>query len=490
MTRDKNKMVEATVLRMEKDGKLKTPEISMAEAAGIPAEHMALGPLDGRYSQIGKKLAPYFSEYALVKNRVEVEVLWLQFLIENVYDCETLDSFYERIREIQSIYEDFSDEDFIKVKTWESKLNHDVKSVENFVADKLRNMGMEELVSFVHIGCTSEDINNTSYANMISRAMSEVWIPAAEKLIEGISMLAIEHAATPMLAHTHGQPATPTTVGKELTVYAYRLRQSLEHVTSVRIRAKFNGATGNYSAISVAFPNEDWAVLCKTFVEEYLGFDFNPVTTQIESHDYMCHIFDGIRHFNNILMDFNLDMWMYISMEYFKQIAVEGEVGSSTMPHKVNPIRFENSEANIGISNAIFMELSNKLPRSRMQRDLSDSSSQRNIGLAFGYSLQSIEQTTGGLKKVAVNEEELLDDLDNRWEILAEPIQTMLRKYGVPEAYNMLKKLTRGRVISKDDIQDFVKSLDMLSETDRATLLALTPRTYVGLAEQIVEAEL
>jgi adenylosuccinate lyase len=302
--------------------------------------------------------------------------------------------------------------------------------------------------------------------------------------------MAVEYADTTMLAHTHGQPATPTTIGKEFTVYVCRLRESLENIKSIKIRAKFNGATGNYAAISVAYPEENWPELSKLFVQKYLGLNFNPVTTQIESHDYICQLADAIRHFNNVLLDFDLDMWLYISMEYFKQIPVKNEVGSSTMPHKVNPIRFENSEANIDMSNAIFMALSNKLPRSRMQRDLSDSSSQRNIGLAFGYSIQAIEQTIGGLKKVAVNKEKISADLNGKWEVLAEPIQTMLRKYGIPDAYEQLKELTRGKSTTQEDIHKFIDSLEVLSDQDRHTLIALTPETYTGWATKIVKDNL
>lgn len=460
-------------------------------AENVSAKHFALGPLDGRYSQIGEKLAPYFSEYALVKNRVKVEVFWLKFLLENVNGSEILNAFdIARLPEIMSIYTDFSDASYVRVKKIESVTNHDVKSVELFVVEKLKEMGMDSLVSFVHIGCTSEDITNSSYANMISTAISEVWIPVAEQLIDKISEIAIDHADTAMLAHTHGQPATPTTIGKEMTVYSYRLKKSLENIKSIKACAKFNGATGNYAAISVAFPNENWPVLAKCFIEEYLGLEFNPVTTQIESHDYVCHILDGIRHFNNVLRDFDLDMWLYISMEYFKQIAVKTEVGSSTMPHKVNPIRFENSEANIKMGNGICSVLSDELPRSRMQRDLSDSSLQRNIGLAFGYSIQAIEQTIGGLKKVAVNTDKIFSDLDSKWEVLAEPIQTVLRKYGIPDAYNQLKELTRGKNISKESIHEFIKSLDVISDEDKSTLLKLTPSDYIGLAVKIVEDEL
>lgn len=451
-------------------------------------EAKALGPLDGRYAKIAKKLSPYFSEYALVKHRVWVEVYWLKFLLEHVEDCEIFDDFDTRkLPKVMSIYEKFSDDSYMRVKEIESVTNHDVKAVELFVGEKLKELGMDSLVSFVHIGCTSEDINNTSYAKMISKALTNVWVPAAMELIAVIASMAQKNLNTPMLAHTHGQPATPTTVGKELAIYVYRLIKSVENIQKIDATAKFNGATGNYAAISVAFPDEYWPELAQTFVEGYLKLDFNPVTTQIESHDYICHIADGIRHFNNVLLDLDLDMWMYISMEYFKQIAVKTEVGSSTMPHKVNPIRFENSEANIDMSNAILVALSNKLARSRMQRDLSDSSSMRNIGLAFGYSLQSIEQTIGGLKKVEVNEEKLLSDLEDRWEVLAEPIQTVLRKYGIPDAYNQLKELTKGKHISKEAIHEFINSLDMLSEKDKATLLALTPATYTGLAREIAE---
>lgn len=481
MTRDS----QTTTLRKDD---VNIPE---AVAESISAKHLALCPLDGRYSQISEKLAPYFSEYALVKNRVKVEVLWLIFLINTVNESDILDEVdCKKIPEIKAIYENFSYESFSRVKQIEQVTNHDVKSVELYVAEKLTEIGLGNLVSFVHIGCTSEDITNAAYATMISTAISEVWVPAAEKLIDSIFEIAVEHSETAMLAHTHGQPATPTTVGKEMTVYVKRLRDELENIKSIKACAKFNGATGNYAAITIAFPGENWPVLSKHFVENYLGLEFNSVTTQIEPHDYICRIADSIRHFNNILLDFDLDMWLYISLEYFKQLAVKSEVGSSTMPHKVNPIRFENSEANIDMSNAIFMALSNKLPRSRMQRDLSDSSSQRNIGMAFGYSLQAIEQTTSGLDKVAVNTAKIAADLESKWEVLAEPIQTMLRKYGIPDAYNQLKELTRGKSITKEAIQEFIKSLDVLTEEDKNTLLNLTPSTYVGLAPRIVNDEL
>ena len=450
-------------------------------------KYLAICPLDGRYSEIGETLAPYFSEYALVKSRVWVEVNWLVFLIENLEENKILNSFRENTSEILNISKKFSEENFIRVKEIENITNHDVKAVELFVDEKLKEKNMKKLISYVHIGCTSEDINNTSYANMIKEGLNKVWIPEAKKLIELLTEFSKNYADIPMLAHTHGQPATPTTVGKEFAIYVHRLKNSLNNVIEIKEKAKFNGATGNYAAISVTFPNENWEKLSKKFVEEKLELTFNPLTTQIEGHDYMCHIFDGIRHFNNVILDLVRDMWLYISKNYFKQIVIKNEVGSSTMPHKVNPIKFENSEANIDISNNILVGLSNKLPVSRMQRDLSDSSSQRNIGMGIGYSLQAIEQAISGLKRVEVNEEEISKALENNWEVLAEPIQTVLRKYGIPDAYDKLKELTRGKRISKEDIKEFINSLDVISNEDKENLLKLTPKNYIGHAEKLVK---
>lgn len=429
-------------------------------------ECLTLCPLDGRYSGVKDALGEYFSEYALVKYRVFVEIQWLKFLIENV-ESDVLAKFdLQDMDKLTTISSEFNYDSFARIKEIENTTRHDVKAVEYFIDEKVDALGFGYLQSFVHIGCTSEDINNTSYACMLKYGLKDVWLPKAKEFAAIIDKWAEEHSNDAMLAHTHGQPATPTTIGKEFKVYAYRFLSSIENVEAVKIKAKFNGATGNYSAILTAFPNEDWQVLAKKFVEEYLGLTFNPLTTQIESHDYTCHILDGIRHFNNVLVDFDVDMWLYISMEYFKQIPVKGEVGSSTMPHKVNPIRFENSEANIDMSNNICIALSNKLPKSRMQRDLSDSSSQRNLGLAFGYSLQAINETMNGLAKCVVNKDKLASDLNEKWEVLAEPIQTMLRKYGVPDAYDTLKALTRGKSISKEDILKFAESLDILSDQD------------------------
>lgn len=453
-------------------------------------ESMTLCPIDGRYAGIKDALAPYFSEYALVKYRVFVEIQWLKFLIENI-DNDILKRFDQsKMNQIEAIANDFDEAAFAKIKEIEATTRHDVKAVEYYIGNTLKEMGYDYLISFVHIGCTSEDINNTSYACMIKHGLKDVWLKKANEVVDAMNKWASEHSDDAMLAHTHGQPATPTTIGKEFKVYAYRFASSIENVENIQIKAKFNGATGNYSAILTAFPNIDWPSMAKRFVEEYLGLTFNPLTTQIESHDYTCHILDGIRHFNNVLMDLDVDMWLYISMEYFKQIPVQGEVGSSTMPHKVNPIRFENSEANIDMSNNICIALSNKLPKSRMQRDLSDSSSQRNLGLAFGYSLQAINETSNGLAKCVVNKDKLASDLNEKWEVLAEPIQTMLRKYGVPDAYDTLKALTRGKSISKEDILKFTESLDILSNQDRQTLIDMTPASYIGLADILAKIDL
>lgn len=453
-------------------------------------ECKTLSPLDGRYGKIKDALGDYFSEYALVKYRVFVEISWLKYLIDHVDTPVLNDAKKKDLSGVEKISSEFNYDSYKRIKEIEATTRHDVKAVEYYIDEQLKALGFEHLESFVHIGCTSEDINNTSYGCMIRDGLKNVWLKAAYDFAKTIDGLAVKYADIPMLAHTHGQPATPTTVGKEFKVYAYRFKCALEHIESIAIKAKFNGATGNYSAIGIPFPNIDWEKANKEFVEDYLGLTFNPLTTQIESHDYTVDILDGIRHYNNILMDLDVDMWLYISMEYFKQIPVKGEVGSSTMPHKINPIRFENSEANADFSNNICVALSNKLPKSRMQRDLSDSSSQRNLGLAFGYSLQAISETTGGLAKCVVNNEKLEEDLNEKWEVLAEPIQQMLRKYGIVDAYDQLKALTRGKNISQEAIMEFAKSLDVLSDEDRQTLLNMTPAGYIGQAANLAKKQL
>ena len=462
-------------------------DTSATGKATLDKKFMAICPLDGRYDKIEKMLWPYFSEYGLVKARVFVETSWLVHLIENI-STPILDSFDKRDAvEIEEIASSFDEAAFLRVKEIEGRTNHDVKAVEYYVDEKLEEMGYGELKSFVHFGLTSEDVTNLAYARILESFLREIYVPTLEGLIQDIGKKAIEYAGIPMLAHTHGQAATPTTVGKEFAVYVHRLTNECTSIENSIILGKINGATGNYSAMSFAFPEYDWEKLAKTFVEDVIGVWFNPVTTQIESHDYVVTILDTVAHINNIIRDFDLDMWAYISRGYFKLKKVDTEVGSSTMPHKVNPIDFENSEGNIKIGNPLCRAHSDELPRSREQRDLSDSTVQRNLGLCFGYAIQAILSTRKGLGKSVANEEAIAADLENNWAVLAEPIQTMLRKYGVPDAYEQLKALTRGREITKEDIHTFIQSLDMLSPYDKDRLLELTPSTYTGYASRIAE---
>lgn len=450
---------------------------------------LALSPLDGRYSAVSDQLREYFSEYALIRYRIGVEIFWLQFFLETV-EKENSDlkskkeMFDENCQYIIGIFEDFNVNEAMKVKEIEKLTNHDVKAVEYYIAEKLREKGLDDLISLVHIGCTSEDINNIAYATMMQDAKEEVLIPAINELISTISELCIKFMDVPMLARTHGQPATPTTLGKEFKVYEKRLKEQLVLLENSVDSGKFNGATGNYSAIKVAFPNINWPRKMEEFVC-WLNLDFNPITTQIESHDTTATFLQDLQHLNMILLNLDIDMWMYISINYFKQKVVKGEVGSSTMPHKVNPIKFENSEGNVYMANGIMTGIIDKLLRSRWQRDLSDSTVQRNVGLAFGYTLQVIKETINGLKRCEVNEAAISADLDDNWEVLAEPIQTMLRKYGISDAYEKLKELTRGKKITEEDIHSFVNGLDVLSEEDKATLLNLKPNNYIGYAEEI-----
>lgn len=478
-------------LRQKPDG---TVSIVGPVESYVPPEYLAIGPMDGRYRDTGEKLSPYFSEFALVKNRVKVEVLWLQFLLDNLRGksriLATAYSKFDATPNFIHLFEQFSYEDFFEVKKIEAETNHDVKSVELWVAQKVEEMGYPELRSFVHIGCTSEDITNPSYARMIRDAIEDVWYPKAEELIEMLEKMAEETKGIPMLAYTHGQPATPTTVGKEIFNTAYRLRQKMMQVSNMETMAKFNGATGNYAAISIAFPGEDWPCLARQFVKRYLDLDFNPVTTQIEPHDYIVEIAGYISHFNRICANLCMNMWIYISKEFFVQIPVKKEVGSSTMPNKVNPINFENGEANFRKSTADFEFLSEWLMSSRMQRDLRDSTLLRNLGTAFAHSLLGIERTIKGLKKVKVNEKVLKENLDGKWEVLAEAVQTVLRKHGIPDAYNRLKELTRGKNITKEALHEFIKSLDEIPECEREALLNMKPEDYTGFAEEIVEREI
>ena len=471
-----------------------TPNITASECGkdtsascgeSLDKKHKAICALDGRYSKIEDMLWPYFSEYALQKERVQVETLWLIFLIDNI-KIPALECFDDGdICNIEKISSLFNEDEFKRVKEIEHTTNHDVKACEFFVDEKLDEMGYGELKSFVHFGLTSEDVTNLAYASLIERFLRVVYVPTLEALINDLGKKAIKYAETPMLAHTHGQAATPTSVGKEFCVYVHRLSKEYNVIENSIILGKINGASGNYSAMSFAFPEYDWEKLAEEFVESVIGVWFNPVTTQIESHDYVATILDNVAHINNIIRDLDLDMWTYISRGYFKLKKKDNEVGSSTMPHKVNPIDFENSEGNIKIGNPLCRAFSDELTRSREQRDLSDSTVQRNLGLCFGYSVQAILSTMKGLSKSVVNEEAVAADLENNWAVLAEPIQQVLRKYSIPDAYDQLKKLTRGRSITKEDIHSFIETLDVLSAEDKERLLNLTPSTYTGYAERI-----
>ena len=430
---------------------------------------MELCPLDGRYADIKDLLSPYFSEYAYVRYRTIVEVRWLSYLIKEGIVTGTK----KDIQNILDIGNNFNIDSFNGVKEEESITNHDVKAIEYFIDKKLKVLGLDKLVSFVHIGLTSEDVNNTAYALMIKDFLNKMYIPKLEEFINKTNELSKEYKDIAFLAHTHGQPATPTTIGKEFKVYSYRLTNELDRLKKLEIKAKFNGATGNYSALSVAYRDIDVVKLCKKFI-----------TDELENHDYIINILDNIRHLNNIVLDLDLDMWLYISRGYFLLKVIKNEVGSSTMPHKVNPINFENSEANMEMANGMLVTLSNKLPKSRMQRDLSDSSALRNLGMAFGYSLQGIKETLKGLNKIMVNEELINNELANEWEVLAEPIQTVLRKYGIPDAYDKLKALTRGKKVTKEILDEFINNLD-ISDKDKKILKELKPSTYIGMANRL-----
>ena len=437
---------------------------------------LELCPLDSRYVDIKEMLSPYFSEYAYIKYRVFVEIKWLIYLIDNKLTIGDT-------KKIIEIYNKFDLDSFNKVKNQEKITNHDVKAIEYFIDKELENIDLSKLKSFVHFGLTSEDINNTAYALMIKDFLDNVYYLKINELLDYLKDLSLVYKNTGILAHTHGQPATPTTVGKEFKVYIYRIEEELKKLKSISIKAKFNGATGNYSAIHTVYRELDVESFCKNFIES-LDLTFNPLTTQIENHDYIVSIVDIIRHINNIINDLNLDMWLYISYGYFKLKVIGTEVGSSTMPHKVNPINFENSESNIETSNSLLMMLSNKLPKSRMQRDLSDSSTLRNLGIAFGYSMQGVKETLKGLNRVSINEEVITKELEENYEVLAEPIQTMLRKNNIENAYEKLKELTRGKKITKEILTSFVKNLD-IPTSDKEILLNLEPKNYIGIANKL-----
>lgn len=440
----------------------------------------AISPVDGRYGNKTIALRPIFSEFGLIRFRVEVEVRWLQQLSRHSQISE-VPAFSQNTNQfLDKIVNEFSEDDAQAIKNIERTTNHDVKAVEYFLKNKFAgNKELEAVLEFVHFACTSEDINNLSHALML-REGREVFLKDAESIINAIVKLAHDYADVPMLSRTHGQTASPTTVGKEMANVVARLRRQLAAVKKVELLGKINGAVGNYNAHLSAYPQIDWQANAKSFVES-LGLTWNPYTTQIEPHDYIAELFDAIARFNTIVIDFDRDIWGYISLGYFKQKTIAGEVGSSTMPHKVNPIDFENSEGNLGIANAIFGHLSEKLPISRWQRDLTDSTVLRNMGVGFGYSLIAYASTLKGISKLEINRTRLADDLDNAWEVLAEPIQTVMRRYNVEEPYEKLKALTRGNAITRELMLQFVETLEIPEEA-KVLLRNLTPANYIGNA--------
>ncbi|MCG7199369.1 adenylosuccinate lyase [Marinobacter pelagius] len=441
----------------------------------------AISPVDGRYGSKVSVFRSIFSEYGLIRNRVTVEIRWLQKLAAHPGITEVPAFSDEANSFLDKLVSEFSLEDAERIKEIERTTNHDVKAVEYFIKEKIAGVPeLHAVTEFVHFACTSEDINNLSHGLMLREGLDHGLLPGMEKVIDKLTELAREHAEQPMLSRTHGQTASPTTVGKELANVVYRLRRQLMQIREVEIMGKINGAVGNYNAHLSAYPQVDWAANAEEFIES-LGLDWNPYTTQIEPHDYIAELYDAIARFNTILIDLDRDVWGYISLGYFKQKTVEGEVGSSTMPHKVNPIDFENSEGNLGIANALFDHLAAKLPISRWQRDLTDSTVLRNLGVGFAHSLIAYEATLKGLGKLEINPTRLDEDLDHAWEVLAEPIQTVMRRYNIEKPYEKLKALTRGKAMTPEVIKNFVETLD-IPDAAKAELMALTPGNYIGNA--------
>ena len=442
----------------------------------------SISPVEGRYEKITQEIKEFFNEYNLIKYRVIVEIKWLEKIFE--YSKEFNINYTENdIEKLEEIIKEFNLEKAKRVKEIEETTKHDVKAVEYFLREEFKNKGIEKYNNLIHFACTSEDINNISYGIMIKNLRDNILVPNIDKLISTVKEKVKEYANIPMLSHTHGQSATPTTVGKELAIFVYRWDKILNKIKNEQITGKFNGAVGNFNAHLISYPNIDWIKISKEFVESF-ELEYNLYTTQIETHDNICMIFSEIKLFNNILLDFDNDMWMYISRNYFLQNNVKGEVGSSVMPHKINPINFENSMANIRISNGILSSFIDNLQISRMQRDLSDSSMIRNIGLAIAYTLISIKQTIIGINKLRVNKEFLEQELDNNPEILSEAIQTILRKNGNENGYELLKELTRGKKVKLEELRDFIQKLE-IDENDKERLLKLKPQNYIGLAEEI-----
>ena len=441
----------------------------------------AVSPVDGRYGRSTENLRPIFSEFGLIRHRVLVEVRWLQALAAHadISEVPALSEHADKL--LDAIVDKFSEDDAQRVKNIERTTNHDVKAVEYFLKEKIAgNTELEAISEFIHFACTSEDINNLAYALMLREARGQVLLPQMDEIIQSITTLAHHTAEMPMLSRTHGQPASPTTLGKEMANVVYRLRRQREQAVKIEILGKINGAVGNYNAHLAAYPEIDWPAFARHFVAG-LGLDWNPYTIQIEPHDYIAELFDAIARFNVILTDFARDIWSYISLGYFKQRTVAGEVGSSTMPHKVNPIDFENAEGNFGIANAIFDHLAVKLPVSRWQRDLSDSTVLRNLGVGVAHSVIGYTSLLRGIAKLEVHPDRLQQDLDATWEVLAEAVQTVMRRYGVEQPYEKLKALTRGKGISAESLQDFIDSLEIPQQA-KQELSRLTPESYIGNA--------
>ncbi|MSR16225.1 MAG: adenylosuccinate lyase [Methylococcaceae bacterium] len=443
----------------------------------------AISPIDGRYADKVDELRPIFSEYGLIRFRVQVEVRWLQALANQAEIVEVLTFSDGANQHLENIISHFSETDALRVKAIEKTTNHDVKAVEYFLKEKIAgNTELEKVSEFIHFACTSEDINNLSYALML-KAGRTVILTQIEAVISSLTKLALDTAAQPMLSRTHGQSATPTTVGKEIANVVARLNRQKSQLEKVELLGKINGAVGNYNAHAVAYPEVNWADFAEKFVTS-LDLTFNPYTIQIEPHDYIAEFFHALSRFNTILLDFDRDIWGYISLGYFKQRTIAGEVGSSTMPHKVNPIDFENSEGNLGLANALFGFLADKLPVSRWQRDLTDSTVLRNIGVGVAHTVIAIQATLKGISKLELNADALEADLNANWEVLAEPIQTVMRRYGIEKPYEKLKELTRGNRITPEQLQEFVGELEIPDEA-KVLLLALTPHSYIGYAEQL-----
>ncbi|AMG98038.1 adenylosuccinate lyase [Serratia liquefaciens] len=446
----------------------------------------AVSPVDGRYGDKVSALRAIFSEYGLLKFRVQVEVRWLQKLATcaEIKEVPAFDADANAF--LDKIVAEFSEEDAQRIKTIERTTNHDVKAVEYFLKEKVDAIPALQAVSeFIHFACTSEDINNLSHALMLQTARQDVVLPYWRKIIDSIKGLALEYRDIPLLSRTHGQPATPSTVGKEFANVAYRMERQFRQLERVEIMGKINGAVGNYNAHIVAYPEVDWHAFSEDFVTS-LGITWNPYTTQIEPHDYIAELFDCVARFNTILIDLDRDIWGYIALNHFKQKTIAGEIGSSTMPHKVNPIDFENSEGNLGLSNAVLGHLASKLPVSRWQRDLTDSTVLRNLGVGLGYALIAYQATMKGISKLEVNQAHLLDELDHNWEVLAEPIQTVMRRYGIEKPYEKLKELTRGKRVDAAGMQAFIDGL-ALPEEEKTRLKAMTPANYIGRAATMVD---